>query len=123
MIGTNDLNLSEAFYSKLLDTIGLKKIYSDEACVGYGQKNGSDEVEFYITITTNGKPATFGNGTQISFLTDTRNQVDQFHKTGIENGGTCEGLPGPRPEGATTYYSYVRDQNGNKVCAYTNSKN
>ena len=25
MIGTNDLNLSEAFYSKLLDTIGLKK--------------------------------------------------------------------------------------------------
>ena len=27
MVGTNDLNKSEKFYNKLLDTVGLKKVY------------------------------------------------------------------------------------------------
>jgi|TARA_B110000027_G_scaffold88659_1_gene93862 catechol 2,3-dioxygenase-like lactoylglutathione lyase family enzyme len=122
MVGTNDLDKSEKFYNKLLDTVGLKKIYGDEGCVGYGQKTGPEVVEFYITMPANGEPATYGNGTQISFLSNTRAEVDKFHATGIENGGVCEGLPGLRPEGASTYYSYVRDLNGNKVCAYTDSK-
>ena len=121
MVGTNDLNLSEEFYNQVLDKVGLKKIYNDEVCVGYGRENNPEEIEFYITIPANRKPASFGNGTQISFLTDTKNQVDQFHATGIANGGTCEGLPGPRPAGANTYYSYIRDLDGNKICAYTNS--
>ena len=46
MVGTNDLDKSEKFYNKLLDTVGLKKIYSDESCVGYGQKTGPEIVEF-----------------------------------------------------------------------------
>ena len=33
MVGTNDLDKSEKFYNKLLDTVGLKKIYCDEICV------------------------------------------------------------------------------------------
>lgn len=122
MVGTNDLDSSEKFYNKLLDTVGLEKIYNDKKCVGYGQKNSSEEVEFYITMPANEKAATFGNGTQVSFLTNTRAEVDKFHAIGLENGGKSEELPGPRPAGATTYYSYVRDLDGNKVCAYTNSE-
>jgi catechol 2,3-dioxygenase-like lactoylglutathione lyase family enzyme len=122
MVGTNDLKLSEEFYDELLETVGLKKIYIDDFCIGYSQQKDSNEVEFYITKPANGKPATFGNGTQISFLTDTRKQVEKFHTLGIEIGGTSEGMPGTRPEGASTYYSYIRDPFGHKICAYTNSE-
>ena len=122
MVGTNDLKLSEEFYDKLLETVGLKKIYIGDICIGYSQQKDSNEVEFYITKPANGKPATFGNGTQISFLTDTRKQVEKFHTLGIEIGGKSEGMPGTRPEGASTYYSYIRDPFGNKICAYTNSE-
>ena len=122
MVGTNDLKLSEKFYDKLLETVGLKKKYFDDFCIGYSHQIDSDVVEFYITKPANGEPATFGNGTQISFLTDTRKQVEKFHSLGIEIGGTSEGVPGIRPEGASTYYSYIRDPFGNKICAYTNSE-
>ena len=29
---------------------------------------------------------------------------------------------GERPEGSGVYYSYLRDLDGNKICAFTNSK-
>jgi hypothetical protein len=41
MVGTNDLDKSEKFYNKLLDTVGLKKIYSDEGLCWLWTKNWS----------------------------------------------------------------------------------
>ncbi len=120
MVGTNDLESSAKFYDTLLNIIGLKAIYSDDKCIGYAHK---DDVEFYITKPANGEQATFGNGTQVSFLTDTREKVEKFHKIGIDLGGKDEGLPGIRPPGGDVYYAYVRDLDGNKICAYTNSQN
>ena len=96
--------------------------YSDDKCIGYAHKD-EDDVEFYITKPANGEQATFGNGTQVSFLTDTREKVEKFHKIGIDLGGKDEGLPGIRPPGGDVYYAYVRDLDGNKICAYTNSQN
>ena len=29
---------------------------------------------------------------------------------------------GERPEGSGVYYSYIRDLDGNKICAFTNNK-
>ena len=40
----------------------------------------------------------------------------------IEEGGTSEGSGGERPEGSGVYYSYIRDLDGNKICAFTNNK-
>jgi catechol 2,3-dioxygenase-like lactoylglutathione lyase family enzyme len=121
MVGTNDLESSAKFYDTLLDIIGLKTIYSDDKCIGYAQRD-EDDVEFYVTKPANGDAATYGNGTQISFLTDSRVKVDNFHKVGIDIGGKNEGLPGVRPVDGDSYYAYVRDLDGNKICAYTNSE-
>ena len=121
MIGTNDLVSSSKFYDTLLGVIGLKAIYTDDTCTGYAH-NYEDDVEFYITKPANGNSATFGNGTQVSFLTDSREKVEKFHKVGTDLGGKDEGLPGIRPVGGNVYYAYVRDLDGNKICAYTNSE-
>ena len=79
MVGTNDLDSSAKFYDTLLNIIGLKAIYSDDKCIGYAERDESD-IEFYVTKPANGDPATFGNGTQVSFLTDSREKVEKFHK-------------------------------------------
>ena len=83
MVGTNDLTSAKKFYDKLLNVLNIKAIYSDDVCIGYAN-DGSDDVEFYVTKPANGELATYGNGTQVSFLTKTREKVVEFHKTGLD---------------------------------------
>ena len=61
--------------------------------------------------------ASIGNGTMITFLADSKRIVDQFYAIGLENGGIDEGSPGPRH--SEHYYTYLRDLDGNKICAFT----
>ena len=122
MVGTNNLNDAITFYDKVLEVIGLDRNETiEDDYAAYGAK-GTKNIEFYVTKPFNKKDATFGNGTQITFLTSSRSQVDKFHEVGLKAGGTSEGSGGERPEGSGVYYSYLRDLDGNKICAFTNSK-
>ena len=115
MVGTNDLEKSIKFYDAIFVHLGIKKITTTEKYVGYSHANEPHEVKFYITKPYNKKPATIGNGTMIALLAETKEAVDKFHKTALENGATDEGAPGPRSDG--NYYAYVRDIDGNKIAA------
>ena len=122
MLGTNNLDDAIKFYDKVLEVIGLDRNETiEDDYAAYGAK-GTKDIEFYVTKPFNKKDATFGNGTQITFLTSSRSQVDKFHEVGLKAGGTSEGSGGERPEGSGVYYSYLRDLDGNKICAFTNSK-
>ena len=63
------------------------------------------------------KNATFGNVSMLAFLCQDKQSVDNFHRIGLENGAKDEGAPGFRP-GYEDYFSYLRDFDGNKICAY-----
>ena len=121
MVGTNNLNQSVKFYDELLEILNLERTEEDDVCAGYSQKSGDGKVEFYVTKPVNKEKATIGNGSQISFLTNSRSIVDKFHEIGLKLGGTSEGSGGERPEGSGVYYSYIRDLDGNKICAFTNN--
>ncbi len=122
MVGTNDLDQSIKFYDELLEVLGLERTEKDDICAGYSQKNNNGKIEFYVTKPFNKEKATVGNGSQISFQTSSRELVDKFHDVGIKLGGASEGSGGERPEGSGVYYSYIRDLDGNKICAFTNNQ-
>ena len=121
MVGTNNLDQSIKFYDELLGILNLERTEKDDVCAGYSQKGGDGKVEFYVTKPVNKENATIGNGSQISFITNSRSIVDKFHEIGLKLGGTSEGSGGERPEGSGVYYSYIRDLDGNKICTFTNN--
>ena len=122
MVGTNNLDNAIIFYDEVLKIINLERKETDALCAGYAQTGGDGSVEFYVTKPFNKEKATVGNGSQISFQTSSRELVDKFHDVGIKLGGASEGSGGERPEGSGVYYSYIRDLDGNKICAFTNNQ-
>ena len=120
MVGTNNLDKAINFYDKLLNTINLQRVVTNEKYVGYALKDKPDDVEFYITNPVNKEKATFGNGTQISFLVNSKDLVNKFYNTGIKLGGADEGAPGIR---SGDYYCYLRDLDKNKICAFAKISN
>ena len=120
MVGTNNLNKAISFYDVLLETINLKRIVTNEKYAGYSSNENSENIEFYVTNPANKENATYGNGTQISFLVNSKDSVDKFYNLGIKLGGKDEGAPGIR---SGDYYCYLRDLDENKVCAFAKIDN
>ena len=118
MVGASDLQRSTAFYDALLAPLGLEKVELDSVYTAYAPKTAPGDVEFYVTTPFDQNAATAGNGSMVAFKVDQRRSVDLFHQIGLENQGQDEGAPGLRPADGTVYYTYVRDPEGNKICAY-----
>ena len=120
MVGTNSLNKATKFYDTLLDTIELQRVITNKKYAGYASKEKPDEVEFYVTNPVDKEKASFGNGTQISFLVNSKDLVNSFYNAGIKLGGKDEGAPGIR---SGDYFCYFRDLDGNKICAFAKISN
>ena len=115
MLGVNNLEVSKRFYDALLGTLGIGPGIANKSRYFYRSPTGT----FGITIPINGAPATHGNGSTIGFNVQSPAQADAFHAAGVANGGTtCEDPPGWR-EGSVgkLYLAYLRDPDGNKICA------
>lgn len=115
MLGVNDLEVSKKFYDAVLGTLGIGPGVANLNRYFYRGPTGT----FAITTPINGEPATHGNGSTIGFTVASSEQGDAFHAAGVANGGTtCEGPPGLR-DGAVgkLYLAYLRDPDGNKLCA------
>ena len=120
MVGTNDLKKAIKFYDDLLETLNLKRTVTNEKYAGYSSKESSEDIEFYVTNPANKEKATYGNGTQISFIVSSKEIVDKFYNLGIKLGGKDEGAPGVR---SGDYYCYIRDLDGNKICTFSKINN
>ena len=120
MVGTNNLNKAISFYDILLKTINLKRIVTNDKYAGYSSNENPENIKFYVTNPVNKEKATYGNGTQISFLVNSKDTVDKFYNLGIKLGGKDEGAPGIR---SGDYYCYLRDLDENKVCAFAKTDN
>lgn len=116
MVGSNDIDRSKQFYDATFQAIGGNPgIKDDKGRLIYMHNGGL----FLVTPPINGEPATIGNGSTIGFAMENPEQADAWHAAGVANGGKAiEDPPGVR-EGAqmTLYLAYLRDPDGNKLCA------
>ena len=118
MVGTNDLTKATKFYDTILVPLGLLQAEHTAIYTAYAPNGSKDAVEFYVTIPFDQKFATHGNGTMIALSAPTMLALKQFHRLGLSSGGTDEGAPGLREEGSDVSYAYIRDLDGNKICAF-----
>ena len=70
-----------------------------------------------LTAPFDGNPATVGNGVMVALEARDRDQVDRIHALALANGGSDEGVPGPRGDQGF-YAGYFRDPDGNKLNAF-----
>ncbi|OIQ77436.1 virulence protein [mine drainage metagenome] len=120
MLGTNDIERSKRFYDAVLHVLGAGAAIENTNKTGqrrlFYRHDGSS---FGLSEPIDGRPATVGNGGTIGFKCNSPEQVREFHDVAIANGGTSiEEPPGPRsgPTGVL-HLAYVRDPDGNKLCA------
>lgn len=119
MLGTNDLQRAINTYNPVMDVLGLHPTVIKDIEVLYAPKGAVvGNLEFVLGIIKpfNGQPATAGNGTMVTLQATSKEQVDQVYATAIEQGFTCEGKPGTRPNyNPRMYVAYFRDLDQNKL--------
>lgn len=116
MIGSNDIARSKTFYDALFAAIGGKPGRQDaKGRLSYAHKGAA----FMVTKPIDGEPACGANGGTIGFAMDSPAEVEAWHKAGTANGGTAvEDPPGPRQgSSGPLHLAYLRDPDGNKLCA------
>jgi catechol 2,3-dioxygenase-like lactoylglutathione lyase family enzyme len=116
MVGSNDLDRSKKFYDALFTATGGRPGRVDDKGRLIYLNNGGI---FMVTKPIDGQPASHGNGCTVGFAVDSPEQADAWHQAGLAAGGTAiEDPPGVRSgSGMSLYLAYLRDPDGNKLCA------
>ena len=96
MVGSNDFKKSSKLYDAILEPLKLKKTVTTEKYIGYAHSSDPDKTQFYVTSPVNGKPASFGNGTQITLLAESKEAVEKFYEIAMSKGAVDDGAPGVR---------------------------
>ena len=111
MVGSNDIGRSKNFYDTLFEK---EAVVDDKGRIAY-RRNGS---VFMVSKPIDGAPASPANGGTVGFNYDSTEQVDAWHRRGVEAGGTpIEDPPGFRQNAfGKLYLAYLRDPDGNKLC-------
>ena len=116
MVGSNDIARSKKFYDAIFTAMGAQAGTEDaRGRLAYSHNGG----RFMVSKPINGSAASHANGGTIGFAMPNQAAADAWHKAGVANGGkTDEDPPGIRQGAAgQMYLAYLRDPDGNKLCA------
>jgi catechol 2,3-dioxygenase-like lactoylglutathione lyase family enzyme len=110
-IHSSDRAAAERFYDTVLGTLGIDRRATGRLFTEWG--------EFSVAQASQEHPAT--RGLHIGFVAPSRQDVDEFWRTGTEAGYRDDGAPGPRPQYAENYYGgFLLDPDGNSAEAVHN---
>lgn len=111
-LGTRDLARAARFYDQLLGELGAQRILDWDRLKAWGNAPGAPMLS--VCTPFDGQAATVGNGCMVALAVDSPETARRLHARALELGGSDEGAPGPRGEGAF-YCAYFRDLDGNKL--------
>lgn len=110
-LGSNDIKVSNAFYSPIFEMLGAKKVVDTETSLAWNFGEGMPTL--LIRKPADGNQASNGNGTMLALNASSTENVDILHQKALALGGRNEGNPGVRSGGF--YCAYFRDPDGNKL--------
>ncbi|MCF8477526.1 MAG: VOC family protein [Pseudolabrys sp.] len=119
-VPVRDLAAAIRFYEAVLGALGMTRLETRPATVGFGKKYP----EFWINLRADmaAVEAQSGarTGAHVCFRAREPAIVDAFHAAAVAAGGTSDGAPGLRPQHGEGYYAaFIRDPDGNRVEAVT----
>lgn len=108
--GVSDYAASKDFFLKALAPLGLTIL--GEGAPSYGVELGTKSPTTLCLFATKEKPAHL----HLAFIAESRQQVDAFHRAGLEAGGKDNGAPGLRPHYHANYYAaFVIGPDGHNI--------
>jgi catechol 2,3-dioxygenase-like lactoylglutathione lyase family enzyme len=115
-VAVADLARSTAFYESVLAPLGLKKLVTREATIGFGKRYP----EFWINLRVGLVRVAESTGVHICLRAPDEAAVRTFHAEALARGGRDAGAPGPRQAAMTAYFgAFIFDPDGNKIEAVT----
>jgi catechol 2,3-dioxygenase-like lactoylglutathione lyase family enzyme len=115
-VGVSDLERAGRFYESALTPLGLSRLVTRPATIGFGKSYP----EFWINFRAGMAPVTPESGVHICLRAKSSSDVDAFHAAALSAGGRSDGAPGLRPHDRVRYYAaFVIDPDGNRIEAVT----
>lgn len=115
-LGVSDLTRAVAFYEATFAPLGLTKLVTRPAMVGFGKAYS----EVWINLRKDMSCVADDCGSHICLRARTAGEVDAFHAAALKAGGTSENAPSLRPHDRVKYYAaFIRDADGNRIEAVT----
>lgn len=115
-VGVRDLERSVRFYEAALAPLGLTRLVTRPATIGFGK----NYPEFWINFRVGMAQVPAESGTHICLRAKATAHVDAFHAAALATGGRSDGAPGLRPHDRVRYYAaFVIDPDGNRIEAVT----
>src|SRR5580692_4527422 len=100
-VGVRDLERAARFYEAALAALGLSRVVTRPATIGFGK----NYPEFWINSRSDMTAVPHGSGNHVCLRAKTTAEVDAFHAAAIGAGGTSDGAPGLRPHDRVVYYA------------------
>jgi catechol 2,3-dioxygenase-like lactoylglutathione lyase family enzyme len=115
-VGVSDLGRAGQFYEMALAPLGLARLVTRPATIGFGK----NYPEFWINLRADMTQVSRGSGAHICLRARSTGDVDAFHRAALDAGGRSDGAPGLRPHDRVRYYAaFVIDPDGNRIEAVT----
>ena len=111
-IAVRDLDASAAFYETTFAPLGLTRLVTRPAAIGFGRKYP----EFWLNARPHMMQFSDETGSHVCLRAPSAETVKAFHDLATAAGGRCDGPPGDRDAAMTTYFgAFIRDPDGNKI--------
>ena len=115
-LGVTDLDRAARFYAAALAPLGLSRLITRPATIGFGK----NYPEFWVNLRAGMAPVPPESGAHICLRAKSTTEVDAFHAAALDAGGRSDGAPGLRPHDRVRYYAaFVIDPDGNRIEAVT----
>src|ERR1700710_924544 len=115
-VGVRDLERAARFYEQTLAPLGLSRLVTRPATVGFGKSYP----DFWINLRAGMAPVPRDSRVHICLRAKSSGEVDAFHAAALDAGGSSDGAPGLRPHDRVRYYAaFIVDPDGNRIEAVT----